>query len=360
MKSRLLALGMLFILVAALVQGVMAQDNTNFLCGTLSADDCTALTTAFANTGAAPSGALSITSRFDNESYNPEQAVKAEFKAYGKFSGAAPIALDLASIPSANPATTIGLITDNLKNFSGALTLTLNLPTTASPMTANQPLVIDLLQVNGVSYIDLSKFPAAMTAGLSAYNISNTWTGLDLVDILNNIGSALLTNLQSSSSGMATVLPQIQALLAKHLEYTRDGDTFTGELDLVGLLNDADFQALTNMKAATDSDKAVIAALKDVTVEAVFTLDGDKLSEIQVNVDVPESVTSAVNTSSTSKSPKSISFNLDVKYSGLGEAQTIAAPDGARVIKFAEFATMINDIFQKIVSGLQATPTPAS
>ena len=46
MKSRLLALCMLFVLIAALVPGVMAQDTT--ICGNLSADDCTALTTAMA------------------------------------------------------------------------------------------------------------------------------------------------------------------------------------------------------------------------------------------------------------------------------------------------------------------------
>src|SRR5262249_3199937 len=162
MKFRLLALCMLFVLIVALVPGVMAQDTT--ICGNLSADDCTTLTTAFANTGAAPSGAINLTSSLDIESDDPSQAAKVDVKADGKFSGAAPIALDIASL-SANPAATVGKITDNLKNFAGELNLTLNLPTTASPLTADQPLVINLLLINGVSYIDLSKFPPAMTAG---------------------------------------------------------------------------------------------------------------------------------------------------------------------------------------------------
>jgi len=364
MKSRLLALAMLFVLIVALVPGVMAQDTT--ICGNLSADDCTALTTALTNTSAAGSGAFTLVSSINLQSDDPAQAVKVDITADGKFSGATPMSVSDMAAMSADPAAAITKITTGLKTFSGELNLTLGLPASAASTTGGQPLVINLILVNGVGYLDFSKLPPTLTAGLAAYNIPNGWAGLDLVDILTNLGPTLASSMTSSTTSTASAdLPKVEAIVAKYLEYTRDGDTFTGDVDLVGLFNDADFQAMTNMKSVASQADA-ITSLKDVTFEVVFTLDGDKVSEIQFMLDVPESTVAAINatnpstSSSSSKPPKAGNFTFDLKYSGLGEAQTIAAPDGAPVTKFIELMTMISNIQQKMIQDLQGTPTPAS
>ena len=57
MKSRLTILLALLVMIAALVPGVSAQD---FPCGGLSADDCSALTTAFSNMGTVTSGTYTL------------------------------------------------------------------------------------------------------------------------------------------------------------------------------------------------------------------------------------------------------------------------------------------------------------
>jgi hypothetical protein len=351
---------MLVVLMVALVPGVMAQDSA--ICGNLSADDCATLTTALTNTSTAASGAFTLESALDLQSDDPAQAVKVDINAEGKFSGAAPTSLADMAAMSADPAGAITKITTGLKGFSGELNLTVGLPASASAMTGGQPLVINLVMVNGVAYLDFSKLPAAMTAGLAAYNIPNGWAGFDLVDILTNLGPSLASGMTSSTSTASATLPKVEALAAKYLEYTRDGDTFTGELDLVGLFNDADFQALTNMKFTPPQADAV-ASFKDVTFEVVFTLDGDKVSEIQFGIDVPESTAAAINATNSASGSSTIqkagSFGVDLKYSGLGEAQTIAAPDGAPVTTFMELMTMISNAQQQVLQGLNSTPTPA-
>src|ERR1700746_3287930 len=117
MKSRLLALCMLFVLIVALVPGVMAQDASKAICGNLSADDCTALTTVLTNTGAAGSGAFTLTSTIDIQSDDPTQAAKGDINADGKFSGVKPMSMADMTAMSADPTAAISKFTDSIKGF---------------------------------------------------------------------------------------------------------------------------------------------------------------------------------------------------------------------------------------------------
>ncbi len=167
MKSRLLALCMLFVLIAAMVPGVMAQDTT--ICGNLSADDCTALTTAFTNTGAAGSGAFTLASTIDIQSDDPSQAAKIDINADGKFSGVKPMSMTDVTAMSADPAAALEAATAGIKGFSGELNLTIGLPAEAAAMTGGEPLTLNLILVDGVGYIDFSKLPATIAPMLQAY-----------------------------------------------------------------------------------------------------------------------------------------------------------------------------------------------
>ena len=348
MKSRLLALCMLLVLIAALVPGVMAQDTT--ICGNLSADDCTALTTAITNTGAAGSGAFTLASTIDVQSDDPTQAAKIDIKADGKFSGVKPMSMTDMSSMSTDPAELIKTATEGIKGFSGELNLTIGLPAEAASMTGGEPLTLNLLLIDGVGYIDFSKLPASITPMLQAYKIPTGWAGLDLVDTLTNAGGMMTGMTSSSTTSTATAdLPKIQAMATKYLQYTRDGDTFTGTVDLKGLFSDADFQAM--MKSADSTAKitpeqmAAIDALDKATIQLVYTLAGDKLGEVQFTLDFPAEVMTAfaaasTETSSDSKPPTAMSVTFDLKYSSLGEAQTIAAPAGAPVAKFADLMAL--------------------
>jgi len=352
MKSRLLALCMMFVLIAALVPGVMAQDTT--ICGNLSADDCTALTTAFTNTGAAGSGAFTLTADIDVQGATEADSGKVNITADGKFSGVKPMSMSDMTAMGSDPSAALAKATESIKSFSGELNLTIGLPTSAAAMTGGEPLVLNLLLVDGNGYIDLSKMPASLAPMLQQMKIPNSWVGLDLVDTITNLGG-MMTASSSTSSASSTAsedLPKVQALFAKHLQYTRDGDTFTGTLDLKGLVSDPDFQALRKdtAKEMTDADQAAIDSLNDATVQVVFTLANDKLGEIQLNIDLPESTLTAINaasadsSSSDAKPPKSVKITVDLKYSGLGEAQTITAPAGATVSKYADLMTFISGL----------------
>jgi hypothetical protein len=205
MKSRLLALCMLFVLIVALVPGVMAQDASKAICGNLSGDDCTALTTALTNTGAAGSGAFTLASTIDIQSDDPTQAAKVDITADGKFSGLKPMSMTDMTSMSADPTAAVKALTEGIKNFSGTLNLTLGLPTSAAAVTGGQPLTLNLILVNGVGYIDFSKLPSTITPMLQAYKIPNGWAGLDLVDTLTNAGG-MLTGMAGSTAGTSTPL----------------------------------------------------------------------------------------------------------------------------------------------------------
>ncbi len=349
MKSRLLALCMMFVLIAAMVPGVMAQDTT--ICGNLSADDCTALTTAFINTGAAGSGAFTLASTIDIQSDDPSQAAKVDIKADGKFSGVKPMSVTDVTAMSADPAAAIKAATEGLKGFSGELNLTIGLPASAASMTGGEPLTLNLMMVDGVGYIDFSKLPATITPMLQAYKIPTGWAGLDLVDTLTNAGGMLtgMAPTTPSSSTTAADMAKVQAFAAKYLVYTRDGDTFTGNVDLKGLFSDPDFQAAVSSadssKEITAAQQAAIESLDKATAQIVFSLAGDKLSEVKLTLDLPGDVMTAFAAASTSSSdskpPTAMNITLDLKYTGLGEAQTIAAPAGAPVAKFADLMALM-------------------
>lgn len=358
MKSRLLALCMLFVLIAALVPGVMAQDTT--ICGNLSADDCTTLTTAFTNTGAAGSGAFTLAVNIDVQSDDPTQAAKIDITADGKFSGVKPMSMTDMTAMSADPAAALQAATAGIKGFSGELNLKVGLPAEAAAMTGGEPLVLNLILVDGVGYIDFSKLPASIAPMLQSMNIPATWAGLDLVDTITNAGGMMAGEMSSSTTSTASDdLAKIQPIAAKHLLITRDGDTFTTSVDLAGLFSDPDFQALAasgeNATPMTDADKAAIESFKDAKVEIVYVLNGDKLGEIKLNVALPGSTLAAMNASSSSSSdtkpPTAVNVTLDLKYSGLGEAQTIAAPAGAPVAKFADLMTLFGGMMGSGTSG---------
>lgn len=358
MKSRLLALCLMFVLIAAMVPGVMAQDKT--ICGNLSADDCTALTTAFTNTGAAGSGAFTLNANIDVQSDDASQAGKVDITADGKFSGVTPMSMTDMTAMSADPSAALAKFTESLKGFSGELNLTFGLPTSAAAMTGGEPLVLNLILVDGNGYIDLSKLPASLAPMLQQLKIPNSWVGLDLVDTATNLGGMMTANSSSSSTSSTASedLPKVQALIAKYLEYTRDGDTFTGTLDLKGLVSDPEFQALQkdadSSKEITEAQQAAIDSLDDATAQIVFTLNGDKLGEIQLNLDLPGSTLAALNAASeessssdataTTSTPTAVKVTVDLKYSGLGEAQTITAPAGATVSKYADLMTFVGSM----------------
>jgi hypothetical protein len=358
MKSRLLALCMLFVLIVALVPGVMAQDASKAICGNLSADDCTALTTALTNTGAAGSGAFTLASTIDIQSDDPTQAAKVDITADGKFSGATPMSMTDMSAMSADPTAALKSLTEGLKGFSGVLNLTVGLPTSAAAMTGGQPLTLNLILVNGVGYIDFSKLPSTITPMLQAYKIPNGWAGLDLIDTITNAGGMLTGMAGSTGAAGTSTAPSAedmakgQALFAKYLTYTHDGDTYTGTVDLKGLFSDADFQAMMksadSAKEMTDAQQAAIDSLDDATVQVAFTVAGDKLGEVNLTIDLPGSTLTALSAASASSStdattapPTAVNISFDLKYSGLGEAQTIAAPEGAPVAKFADLMALM-------------------
>ena len=357
MKFRLLALCMMFVLIAALVPGVMAQDNA--ICGNLSADDCTALTTAFTNTGAAGSGAFTMNATIDVQSDDQSQAAKIDIAADGKFNGYTAMSMADMTAMGADPAAALTKATAGLKGFSGELNLKMGLPAAAAAMTGGEPLVLNLILIDGNLYIDLSKFPASIAPMLQQMKLPNGWAGIDLIDTATNMGGMLSGATSSTTTSSTPDMAKMQAMAAKYMMVTRDGDTFTGTVDLAGLFSDADFQAMmaSGEKATpmTDKDKAAMESLKDAKVEVVYVLNGDKLGEVKFTLALPGSTLAAMNaagsSSSDSKPPTAVNVTFDLKYSGLGEAQTIAAPAGAPVFKFADLMTMFGGMMGGGTSG---------
>lgn len=346
MKSRLLALCMLFVLLVALVPGAMAQDA---VCGNLTGDDCTTLTTAFTNTAASSSGAFTLDTTIDIQSEDPSQALNLTITADGKFNGVNTAGMTAITDPTA----AIASLTEGLKGFSGELNLTIGLPAEAAAMTGGEPLTLNLILIDGVGYIDFSKFPPSIAPLFQQMGIPNSWAGLDLIDTLTNAGDMAASTLEESASSMTGTedLAKVQALASKYLVYTRNGDAFVGSVDLAGLFSDPEFQALASSGEAasemTAEQTAAIEALKDAKVEVTYTLNGDKIGSIAANISVPGSTLAALDAAggeSTGTAPTAINITLSMNYMGLGEAQTVAAPAGAPVAKFADLMTLASSM----------------
>src|SRR5690606_32119914 len=123
--------------------GAMAQEA---VCGNLTGDDCTALTTAFTNTAASSSGAFTLDTTIDIQSDDPSQALNLTIKADGKFNG-----VNVAGISAVTDASAaIASLTEGIKSFSGELNLNIGLPAEAAAMTGGEPLTINLILVDGV------------------------------------------------------------------------------------------------------------------------------------------------------------------------------------------------------------------
>lgn len=345
MKSRLLALCMLFVLLVALVPGAMAQDA---VCGNLTGDDCTALTTAFTNTAASSSGAFTLDTTIDVQSDDPSQALNLTINANGKFNGVNMAGMTDMSAMS-DPTAAIASLTEGIKSFSGELNLTIGLPAEAAAMTGGEPLTLNLVMIDGVGYIDFSKLPASIAPFLQQMGIPNSWAGLDLVDTLTNAGDMAASSIEDSGDALNGTedLAKLQGFASKYLVYSRSGDTFTGTVDLAGLFSDPEFQATMSSDGAaseiTAEQTAAIEALKDAKVEVAYTLNGDKIGSITANISVPGSTLAALDAASeesTGSAPTAINITLSMNYTGLGEAQTVAAPAGAPVAKFADLMTL--------------------
>ena len=195
MKSRLIALCLFLVLLVALVPGVMAQDTG--LCGNLSGDDCTALTTAITNTGAATSGAFTVSSVIDVQSDDPTQAAHVTIDGDGKFNGTYSMSMTDMTSASSDPTAAMQKATEALKGFSGEYNFTFGLPAEAAAMTGGQPLTLNVIFIDGVVYVDLSKLPASIAPMLQQMKLANGWQGLDLIDTLTN-ASGMMAGMAAS------------------------------------------------------------------------------------------------------------------------------------------------------------------
>ncbi len=363
MKFRLLAL---FIMLMTLGFGAVAQaqDISAILCNGLSGDDCSVLTTAFANTSALTSGAMKFTMGLNVDSPNPAEKVDFSIDANLRFTGAQGLGvLGALSDPGSiitNPNGMLSKVTSGLQDADAELSLNVGLPQQAAMMTGGGSEVgLELKVVDSVTYINFDALVAGLGPQMAQmFQLPSGWAQIDTTGSEEMIGAFTsgldLDSMTQSASGAANAeqITQMQASIVKYYRMTRDGNTFTLSLDLAGLFSDPEFQkAMEAADAGTAPTEEQIAALREFPLNVLFTVTDDGyLGGVSFDVTLTEAWIKAMQTEPTSSSlPTSVQVQINLAMSDFNQVGAIAAPEGAQVVNLAE---LISQGFGAMMGGM--------
>jgi len=304
LKTSLLAL------LIATVGAVSAQDNMT--CLNLSAEDCTYITTASANTVTALGSAFTQTFNIDaTVSGIPDQA-DATFHA----EGTGPIV--------ENPAST-----DVPLNFSS----TLKASFAGNGQTGDVTTEVRL--VDGVFYY---QDPA-----------DKSWKGFKVQDAMASVQSnPMMPNASTfDPSKLGLDEKDMTALMelpkAKgFLDMSRDGETFTFTADLGALLKSGEWTTFATQiapKLQKNPDTAQFSMVLGVlpmiltsgTIKVVQVVDPSVNAVTELSVLVDGEVNAGMMSGDTTAKPINLSFAFNVKLSDLGGSMTVEAPADAQI-----------------------------
>lgn len=356
MKFRWLAL---FVLLMTLAFGAVAhaQDMSAVVCGSLSADDCSVLTSAFAKSSTLTSGSMNFSINIKVDSTDPTQQADFSINAEGRFSDAKGVGMGMpvnmlgaTADPSAMFTEAMSAAAEGIKGFNGDLSLTFaGLPQDAAIMNT---LNIHLMLVDGVGYIDFGELAKVFGAQmLESMKLPNGWAGLDLVDTFTQGGAmmgGMMSGMMDGSSATVTtpqVDPmQIMQMIPKYMGATRDGNTFTLTIDLVGLLSDPEVQKLME-SSGSDSQPTPkqIAALSEVKPTVTYTVTDDGyIGSTKFDLSLSEKTLQAMQTEGSDEVvPSSVQISFVMNMGDFNQVESIQAPAGAPVAKFADLMQMI-------------------
>jgi len=302
LKTSLLAL------LIATVGAVSAQDNMS--CLNLSADDCTYLTTAAANTSTALGSAFTQTFTIDaTVSGIPDQA-DATFHA----DGTGPIV--------ENPAST-----DVPVNFSSTLNASYAGNGTSGDVATEVRLVDGVLY-----YMD----PA-----------DKSWKGVKVQDVMANVQSnPMMPNastfdpsklgLDETDMTALMELPKAEGFL----DMSRDGETFTFTADLGALLKSGEWTKFSTQiapKLQKNPDTAQFSMVLGVlpmllssgTIKVVEVVDPSVNAVTELSVLIDGEVNAGMMSGDSSAKPVVVSFAFNLKLSDLDGSFTVEAPADA-------------------------------
>ena len=351
MKSRLLALLMLIVMLAALVPGAAAQD-VAIPCGGLSADDCNVFTTAFTNMAQVTSGTFTMDGFVEILAEDPTMAGKLTINIDGEFNGAPVLSMTGTPANLADATAALGEAGDALKGFSGELNLTLGLPQQAAAMTGGATEIkLELRMVDGVGYINFDSLAESLGAMAQALQLPKGWGGLKLAEGLpglSSMASGMTSGLEVGGTDSATAaenVAKVQAAAYKYLNVTRDGNTFNMTFDIAGLLADPDIQLAMNSEgdaASTEAIQQAIAGFKDVDMRIAYVLnDANQIGEMNVSFAIPASAFAQMAEDSSEPVPSGMNMEFNMKYADLGTPQTVDAPEGAALTTIDELMSGI-------------------
>lgn len=334
-----------------------AQDMSAMLCGGLSADDCNVLTSAFANSSTLTSGSVNFSINVKVDSTDSTQQTDFSINGDGRFSDAKGISMGMpmnmlgaSAYPSAMFTEAMSAAAEGIKGFNGDLSLTFaGLPQDAAMMNA---LNIHLMLVDGVGYIDFGELAKVFGPQmLESMNLPNGWAGLDLVDTFTQGGAmmgGMVSGMMDGSSATVTT-PQVDPmqmmqLMPKYIGATRDGNAFTFTIDLAGLLSDPEIQKLMQSGGSeVQLNDKQIAALSEVKPTLTYTITEDGyVGSTKFELSLSEETLQAMQTEGSDEVvPSSVQISLTMNMGDFNQVESIQAPAGAPVAKFADLMQMI-------------------
>lgn len=352
MKSRLFALFMLVIMLAALVPGVAAQ-NTTIPCGSLSADDCNVLTGAFTSMSEVTSGTFTMDGFVEILSDDPTMAGKLTIGIDGKFNGAPVMSMTGNPASLADATAALGQAGEALKSFSGELNIKLGLPQQAAAMTGGASEInLQLRMIDGVGYINFDSLAESLGAMAQAFQLPKGWGGLKIAEglpMMSGMASSMTGSDTQAFGANTTDIAKMQAAAYKYFDVVRDGNTFNMTFDIPGLLSDPDVQSMMNSQGEAASAEAIqkaIDGLKDVKLNIAYVVnDANQIGEINVAMSIPESAFQQMAENSNDPLPSGMNMEFSMKYADLGTPQTVATPEGAAL-------ATIDELMQGIFSGM--------
>lgn len=349
-----------------------AQTPPVVFCGTLSAEDCTLLTTATNNLLAAQSATVDLSFNFTATNFPDAPApIVIDIAGTGAYSGTA----NFMNMTNMTNATDPQVIIDSLRTFRGQLTLVVTLPPEMAggtmPGAFPNPLTIDLRLVDGVGYINFDAIPELAQQGLTG------WGGIDLAGLLTElvvqqpdlfnqalggggIDPALLAELQNpdSMNAYATIarvdtagtnVAQFQTTIDFNAFFAQES---TRELLRQSIQNQPGSEQLTpeQIEEAIDISASLFqnsSVLSTVTVDpATSTVLSQTVSAVIDLSTLATTMGPALGDGSAATpealptiDPASVpvfSFSAAVNYSNINAAPEITAPEGAQIVDYRQ------------------------
>lgn len=358
---------------------VSAQDTPPVFCGDLAQADCSILQQSRTAMQGLKSADISLNFNFAGTNIPnmpTTEPLTVSLAGTGSFAGDM-TAIGQPPMGMNDPAASMAWLAKALGSVSAKLNLTITIPPALTQMMASSSssgttlpnsIPINVVLVDGKGYIDLDSLaPVIAASGADTASLPKGWTGLDLVEALNQMAPMMtqMTSMATQEAAVSDTMAQFMdpAFIGKYVKIERGADAtlndeavavFNTTVDIAGLLNDPTVQAEIQKQAASSgsSQAESVAMMSSMFANSLTVTSTTEIGTADnivraTSTDITFDSTSmmaamaAMSTAEPSATTSStaapvIKIHFDYALSNINSAQPITAPEGATVIPLSQ------------------------